>query len=278
MPRLMSRNGCNDLWKKPVIEELGLDLLGVGKWECFGSLSMPFVFVFAFFLAGSHGWWPVSLLCAMGHSFFTYGSISHDLVHRTLRLPVWLNETLLFLIEATGFRSGHAYRATHLNHHQKFPHEDDVEARTATFGLVWTLLDGVVTQPRLWWWALRNNSGRARVIVAAEGAVILALLVGCVVAWSYSRLPAAYAALTIAGSWLFPFITVYIPHNAAGRHALEHTRWFRGRVLALLALDHLYHLEHHLYPQVPHQRWATLAKRLAPHLSAQGVKPVVLWK
>ena len=268
----------SDEWRKPAIEELGLDLLAAGKWERVCSLALPFLFIAGFFAAGARGWWPVSIACAMAHSFFTYGSVSHDLVHRTFRLPVWLNETLLFLIETSGFRSGHAYRTTHLHHHRRFPHEDDIEGRTARMGFFRTLLDGVVTQPLLWWWALGKSTGRDRKWIIAEGAIILALLAACVLAWPVSRLPAAYAGLIIAGSWIFPLVTVFIPHNAEGRDALEQTRWFRGRVLALLAFDHLYHLEHHLYPQVPHQRWAALARRLAPHLSARGLEPIVLWK
>ena len=265
-------------WRKPALEELGVDLLAVGKWERAWSLMLPFGFVAGFFAAGAQGWWPVALGCAMGHAFCTYGSVSHDLVHRTLRLPQWLNETLLVLIELSGFRSGHAYRATHLHHHQRYPQEDDVEARTARLGLLRTLLDGVMTQPRLWWWALRRSQGKIRTSILAEGLVAAGLVAACVLAWPVSRLPAAYAALTIAGSWLFPLITVFIPHRAKGATALEQTRWFGGRVLSLLAFDHLYHLEHHLYPQVPHHRWALLSRRLAPHLAACGLKPIMLWK
>jgi beta-carotene hydroxylase len=40
--------------------------------------------------------------------------------------------------------------------------------------------------------------------------------------------------------------------------------------------QHLYHLEHHLYPAVPHQRWPQLATRLDPHFDSAGVKPIVL--
>ena len=145
----MSTRVRDEEWRKPGIDELGVDLLSVGKWERLYSLALPFLLIAGFFVAGARGWWPVSIACAMAHSFFTYGSVSHDLVHRTLRLPGWLNETLLFLIETTGFRSGHAYRATHLHHHQRFPHEDDIEGRTARMRLLRTLLEGVVTQPRL---------------------------------------------------------------------------------------------------------------------------------
>lgn len=57
---------------------------------------------------------------------------------------------------------------------------------------------------------------------------------------------------------------------------LSQTRLFRGRVASLIAMEHLYHLEHHLYPAVPHHNWRKLADRLDPYFKAAGVRPVVL--
>ena len=54
------------------------------------------------------------------------------------------------------------------------------------------------------------------------------------------------------------------------------TLLFRGKVLSLIAVEHLYHLEHHLYPQVPHHNWPKLARRLDPYFKAAGVTPIVL--
>jgi beta-carotene hydroxylase len=48
---------------------------------------------------------------------------------------------------------------------------------------------------------------------------------------------------------------------------------FRGWFVRLIAFDHLYHLEHHLYPAVPHHHWKHLAQRLDPHLARAGVRP-----
>jgi beta-carotene hydroxylase len=39
----------------------------------------------------------------------------------------------------------------------------------------------------------------------------------------------------------------------------------------------LYHLEHHLYPAVPHHHWPELARRLDPYLDAADIAPVKLW-
>ena len=83
-----------------------------------------------------------------------------------------------------------------------------------------------------------------------------------------------YAALMIAGSWIIPLVTAYVPHDPAGNNALTQTRLFRGVGARLVGLQHLYHLEHHLYPMVPHPHWPELARRLDPHFRAAGIRPV----
>jgi beta-carotene hydroxylase len=83
-----------------------------------------------------------------------------------------------------------------------------------------------------------------------------------------------YAALMVAGSWIIPLVTSYLPHDPHGKNELSQTRAFRGRLASILSLDHLYHLEHHLYPSVPHHNWPKLARRLDPYLAKAGVKPI----
>ena len=261
----------------PALDEMGRDLLEVPVWRRVLSLGAPFALTVAFFLFAQRGLWIAALACPVLSSFLTYGSISHDLVHRNLRLPHALNELLLFGIEMLAFRSGHAYRAVHLHHHASVPAADDLEGAAA--GMTWwrALLEGVTLQPRLWWFAMRRpTSHRGWVIV--EGALALLLLAAWVAlaAAGITWLPLAYAALMIAGSWIFPFVTSYLPHDPSGTSELTQTRLFRGRVLSVVALEHLYHLEHHLYPGVPHHNWPRLARRLDVHFSRRGLKPIVL--
>ncbi|RYD36919.1 MAG: hypothetical protein EOP86_04730 [Verrucomicrobiaceae bacterium] len=145
--------------KKPSLDSLGLDLLETTVGERVWSLGLPFLTCAGFFAAAAAGWWELALGCAVLQSYFTYASVSHDLAHRTLRLPRWLNGILLSLIEGMSFRSGHAFRVTHLEHHRHFPDaEKDPEGAVA--GMPWwrALLEGLIAQPRWWFWAL----GRAR--------------------------------------------------------------------------------------------------------------------
>ena len=109
-----------------------------------------------------------------------------------------------------------------------------------------------------------------------EGTTVLLLMGVSIVLLPVTPWPAVYAGLMIAGSWVYPFITAYLVHDADGSGELRQTRLSRGRVLSLLALEHLYHLEHHLYPQVPHHNWPRLARRLDPYFKGLGIEPVKL--
>lgn len=258
----------------PPLDAIGRDLLIVKRWRRALTLTAPFALAALFFVFAARGLWLGSLLCTMALTFVTYGSISHDLVHRNLRLPRRLNEALLCAIELVTFRCGHAYRVVHLHHHAHFPAEDDLEGSAAKMTLFRALLEGPILQPRLLWFALR--SGRDRAWIIGEAIAVMILFALCVALIPITIAPIAYAALMIAGSWIFPLMTAYIPHIPTGESELTRTKLFRGRALSILLFEHLYHLEHHLYPQIPHHNWPELARRLDPYLARAGVVPVKL--
>ncbi len=259
----------------PPLADLGSDLLRITPAQRTLTLLTPFACVAAYVvLARRHHWVP-AVACLVYLSFATYGSISHDLVHRTLGVPRRWNELFLTGVELLAFRSGHAYRLVHLHHHVRFPHDDDVEGAAAKMSLWRTLAEGVIFQPKIMVWALAKH-GRTHRTVAVEVVAAAGLLVGCVASAWWTPVFAVYAVLMVVGGWAIPLATSYLPHNAQGRTALTQTRLFRGRVASVIALEHLYHLEHHLYPAVPHHNWPELARRLDPYFRAAGVSPVVL--
>ncbi|HEV7239050.1 MAG TPA: fatty acid desaturase [Thermoanaerobaculia bacterium] len=259
----------------PALDTLGRDLLRVPVWRRAISLLAPFVLTVLFFVLASQGEWLAALACPVLLSFLTYGSISHDLVHRNLGLPKWLNEILLTLIELLAFRSGHAYRAVHLHHHARFPAEDDLEGAAAKMSFFRALVEGIALQPRLWFFAMRHK-GSHRGWAPIECVAATAMFGACLAVIPITPAPIVYAALMIMGSWIFPVITAYIPHDAGGTSDLTQTKLFRGKVLSWLALEHLYHLEHHLYPGVPHHNWPELAVRLDPYFARAGLRPIKL--
>jgi beta-carotene hydroxylase len=259
----------------PSLADLGPDLLRISSRQRVLALIIPFACIALYLAFAFLRLWPLAVLTLMYLSFATYGSISHDLVHRTLGLPRRVNELFLTLIELFAFRSGHAYRLAHLHHHARFPHNDDIEGAAAHMSLPRTLLEGMILQPRIMVWAA-TRPHRARPIVLCEIALVFTLLTFCFATIRLTPVFAVYAVLMIMGSWIIPLVTSYIPHNPAGQTVLAQTRLFRGKVLSIIALEHLYHLEHHLYPGVPHHNWPKLAKRLDPYFQSAGVKSIVL--
>lgn len=262
----------------PSLDELGRDLIHVPAWRVALSLVAPFALAAAYCALALTGWWVPAVGCVVALSFVTYGSVSHDLVHRSLGLPRRLNDLLLTAVELLLLRSGRAYRLAHLNHHARYPDEDsDPEAGAAHGGFWNALASGPLFFPRLWWWAVRRHTAH-RVRLLGEGLVVACLVAAAIVAavTDLSIVPLVYVALAYLGTWVVPLATAYIPHSPHGDTPLVQTRRFRGWLVRLIAFDHLYHLEHHLYPAVPHQNWPTLARRLDPYLDRAGVRVIRL--
>jgi len=262
--------------KLPRLQELGLDLLRTTPQQRLVTLALPFACCGLYFGFACAGWWLPAILALAALNFVTYGSTSHDLVHRALGLPRRANDWLLCLTELLALRSGHAYQAAHLHHHARFPHPDDIEAAASRMSWPRALAEGVIFPYRIWWWAFQRADRQKGWLLGEAGACLvlagLSLLVVPV-----TPIGAIYVGLMVAGAWLNPLITAYLPHDPAASCELAQTKLFRGTVAAVLAWEHLYHLEHHLYPAVPHHHWPTLAQRLDPHFKAAGVRPIRFW-
>ncbi|QCK15641.1 fatty acid desaturase family protein [Mangrovivirga cuniculi] len=259
---------------KPTINELGRDLLTLSRFKVIQTIAQPLVFFVLYFVFAFHGYWVLAVLSTIAMSFTTYGSTSHDLVHMNLKINPKLNDFLLSFIELISLRSGHAYRQSHLNHHKIFPHEEDIEGQASGMSFFRSLLEGVIFQFKIYFWALSKTSGRIRNIILLEGLLILIIISAGIWSMKYNYVFIVYIGLIIAGSWIIPFITSYLVHNPKGKDELHQTKLFRGKFYSIIALDHLYHLEHHMYPMVPHKNWVKLAQRLDPYFEKKNIKPL----
>lgn len=260
----------------PALTEFAPELMRISRFRRTLSLMLPFLYAALYFYFAARGWWPLAVLATMCLSFVTYGSTSHDLVHRNLGLRKGVNELLLSLIELLALRSGHAYRLAHLHHHARYPERDDIEGAAARMGFLRTLFEGVIFQFKIWFWAVgRSHRHKALIIIEGIGCVLLIAL--AIALYPVTPIFLVYVVLMIMGSWIIPLITSYIPHYPEGQDELFQTRLFRGHVASIIAIEHLYHLEHHLYPAVPHHNWPKLAKRLDSFFDEAGVKPIKIW-
>lgn len=259
----------------PTLAELGHDLLTTTPFQCFISLIRPFICVGLYTLFATLGWWPLAVLALM-LLFITIVASAHDLVHQTLGLPRWLNGIMLALIGMLVLESGHAYRVTHLQHHRRFPHDDDPEGDPARMSFWRSILEGPIFLFRLWLWAWRHAPEERGWLLLEAGWFVGFILAGLSL-WPQSPTLLIYAGLVIAGSWVYPLSTVHLPHNVNGENVLLQTYTLRGHIIPKLFLELTYHLEHHLYPAVPSHHYAELARRLEPYLQRAGVEPVRVW-
>jgi hypothetical protein len=72
LKRSASMETCNSpAWRKPSLEELGTDLLVVGRVELVLSLALPFLCAAGFYLTAARGWWPAAVRSPILHTFNT---------------------------------------------------------------------------------------------------------------------------------------------------------------------------------------------------------------
>jgi fatty acid desaturase len=258
----------------PTLAELGQDLLTTTPWQRRWALLRPFLLVLLFALVWQMRlWWLTPLVMFL--LFIAIVTVTHDVVHGALGLTPRQSEWWLFLLGAVLLESGHAYRATHHQHHRVFPGPDDPEGDPARMRFWAAVLWGPLFLPRLWLWAFRRSRGRAdqQRWLLTEAIWAVGFPVAATALWPVTRGPTAYAALAILGSWVYPLLTVHLPHHGYGDTPLTHTGTLRGVIIPRLFLELTYHLEHHLYPTVPSHHLAKLSRRLEPAFRANGVKP-----
>lgn len=258
----------------PLLEELGVDLLVTTRRHRWVGLARPFVGAALFFVVTSLGWWwcaPIVLFLV----FVAVVTVTHDVVHDCLGLSDRQSDIALFLLGGLLFESGHAYRITHHRHHAVFPGPDDPEGDPARMAWWKAALHGPWFLIRLWGWAFRRRKGRTRerTWLLLEGLWALCGIAFAVGAWWFSPALALYALGAIVGSWVYPLLTVHLPHRNYGETPFQQTHTLRGRLIPALFLELTYHLEHHLYPKVPSHHLAELSRRLEPTLERAGVVP-----
>jgi beta-carotene hydroxylase len=271
MDNMMNHTTNLDL---PTLNDLGTDLLTTTPRQRWIALVRPFIGVIVYALAAWCGlWWLTPLIVFL--IFVAVVTVTHDVVHGTLGLTRRQTDWALFAMGVVLLESGHAYRTTHHRHHSTFPGDDDPEGYPAKIGLFGALLYGPVFLCRLWWWAFWRNRGNftQQLWLLIEGIIPLVAIISGILLWDMTPALLIYVVMAIIGSWVYPLLTVYLPHKDYGDTPLTQTHTLRGHIIPALFLELTYHLEHHLYPQVPSHHLAELARRLDPFFEQAGVKP-----
>jgi fatty acid desaturase len=259
----------------PTLDELGRDLRRTTPRQRRLTLARPYLGIAVFAIVAWLGWWWLTPLVVFG-IFVAIVTATHDVVHRTLGLTERQTDLWLFLLGLVLLESGHAYQMTHRQHHRMFPSPEDPEGYPANLSLLGAVLYGPVFLVRLWCWSMARANLRTRCWLVAEASAPILAVAGGVWLRDVTPYLLIYAVMAIVGSWVYPLLTVYLPHHDYGDEPLTQTRTLRGRIIPAIFLELTYHLEHHLYPQVPSHNLPELARRLEPHFSRAGVRPVAV--
>lgn len=256
----------------PKLADLGTDLLETTPTQRRVALLRPLIGVALYVICAWQGWWFLTPII-MFFIFVSIVTVTHDVVHGTLGVKESHINWVLFFMGLVLMESGHAYRITHHQHHSLFPEDDDPEGYPAKINLLGALLYGPVFIVRLWGWAFKRRPDQRHWLIA-EALIPLITLLSGIALWETTPAILWYWCMAIVGSWVYPLLTVYLPHKDYGDTPLTQTHTLRGRIIPLIFLELTYHLEHHLYPQVPSHNLRKLSQRLDPFFEEAGV---VVW-
>ncbi len=254
----------------PSLSALGRDLLVTTPRQRRWALARPFVLLAVYAILCGYGlFWLTPLVVFF--IFVAIVTVTHDVVHGSLGLSRRGTDIALFVFGGILLASGHSYRISHLQHHRVFPGDDDPEGDPARMTIGGAVRHGAVFLPRLWIWAHRRASVTDRRWMRAEALWVLCVLVAGILLFSMTPAILLYAGLVVMGAWVFPLLTVHLPHRDYGDTPLTQTHTLRGRIIPAVFLELTYHLEHHLYPQVPSHHLRALSDRLEPFFDKAGV-------
>ncbi|REK27168.1 MAG: fatty acid desaturase [Planctomycetota bacterium] len=246
------------------------DLLALSKgeiaWEL--ALSAPWL---AVGLLGFHAEWYVAALLSSFFFFLTGLRQVHNACHYMLGISRWLCDVGLLLLSVLMLSAMHAVQVTHLHHHRHCLDEDDVEAATAKLPAWRALLLGPLHPVRLHYWGFCLCNRSKRLWIAGEVAAItvtLLLVFAVLDIWALKCL----AVTMLVGECFTGFFAVWSVHHDCSRSEIARTQ--RGWLKNFVSYNMLFHLEHHLFPNVPTCHLPKLARRIdraAPQLRTKNV-------
>ncbi|AXF04260.1 MULTISPECIES: fatty acid desaturase [Paraburkholderia] len=236
-------------------------------------------------------WWCVPAFLLYGTIYAFAEAMEHELRHRTPFRSEWLNASVHWLICFMTWREQIYSRWSHAQHHT-YTHltatvPADVEIavkrppnylKLATDFL--RVSHGIHHLGNIVLHSLGIVSRSAKAVVppieyramCRNSRIVLALYVG-VVAWAivaHSWLPAVFLLLPRAyGAWLHELLAI-TQHTGLRENELDHrfsTRTIRlNPVLQLLYWNMNYHVEHHMFPNVPFHALPKLRKAIEADL------------
>ena len=235
------------------------DLVALTPAEVARELALPLPWLAASLAAAACGLYPLAL--AFSFVFFLAGlRIVHGACHYALGLSRRPTEIVLFVLSLVMLGSMHAVQWNHLRHHRRCLATDDIEAVGARGSARRAILLGPIFPVRLHRAALAGARGRERRWMLAELVGNLAV-VGLVVGVLPEPVLLYHLSAMAVGQCLTAFFAVWTVHHDCAE-AVPPARTIRHPVRSIITFNMFFHLEHHLFPQIPTAHLPVLARRL----------------
>jgi len=168
---------------------------------------------------------------------------------------------VMFILSVLMLGSLHAVQYTHILHHRHCLTELDVEGAVAKQGFWETLLKGPLFPIHLHQAAWRGSNGKQKRWIQLELTTNLLWLCAIWLWWDNDILK-IHSLLMMASYCFSAFFTVWVVHQDCNHNSWDNARTVRSSWKCLLFYNMFYHIEHHLYPQVPTCHLPELAKRI----------------
>jgi fatty acid desaturase len=235
------------------------DLTTLSRGETMKELLLPLPWLVASLALADRQLYLPAL--AMSFLFFLTGlRIVHGAYHYALGLPRRATELMMVVFSMLMLGSMHAVQWNHLRHHRHCLGRDDIEAMGAHRSAFGAILLGPRFPFLLHRTALVEAGPATRLWIQVElaaNAVWLVLLPGAVPCGALR-----YHVLTMAtGQCLTAFFAVWTVHHDCAPNGVV-ARTIRNPLRRALTFNMFFHLEHHLFPQVPTAHLPILARRL----------------
>lgn len=234
------------------------DLVPLRRTETLKELTLILPWLAATLWLAGHNHWVAAAPTAF--MLFLCGLRSaHDAQHYNLGIPRWSTDVFMVALSLVLLGSMHAVQVNHFRHHRHCLSEDDFEAKSARMRWWQAILYGPVFFVLIHRVGFRHGSRAQRRWIAVE----LSTIVGWVFFVITMRPGPALETLTammLLGECLTAFFAVWVVHHDVDP-SMTVARTERGWRNTLF-YGMFYHLEHHLFPQVPTPHLPRLAARL----------------
>jgi len=236
------------------------DLRTYSNWEIVKELSLPLPWLALSLWATHNAWYPITILAAF-YFFLTGLRVTHNAFHYCLGLPKLATDSVMFVLSILMLGSLHAVQFTHLLHHRHCLSAEDVEGSVAKQGFWETLVKGPLFPIHTHIAALRGSQGTQHQWILVE-LMANVLWLGSIWFWWDNELLKVHSVLMIVAYCFTAFFAVWTVHHDCDHKSWDNARTLRSKWKCLLFYNMFYHIEHHLYPQVPTCHLPQLAERL----------------